>query len=52
MKVEEPDLRGNYSYKDYLTWNWDQMVELIFTKCLLPRAANTRGYHSVAARHL
>ena len=29
MKVEEPDMTGTYSYKDYLTWNWDEMVELI-----------------------
>lgn len=29
MKVEEPDLTGTYSYSDYLTWTWDEMVELI-----------------------
>ena len=29
MKVEEPDLAGTYSYGDYLTWTWDEMVELI-----------------------
>ena len=29
MKVEEPDMSGTYSYKDYLTWTWDEMVELI-----------------------
>ena len=29
MKVEEPDLAGTYSYEDYMTWTWDEMVELI-----------------------
>ncbi len=29
MKVEEPDLSGTYSYADYLTWTFDEMVELI-----------------------
>lgn len=29
MKVEEPDLSGTYTYADYLTWGWDEMVELI-----------------------
>jgi Uma2 family endonuclease len=29
MKIEEPDLAGSYTYADYMTWRWDQMVELI-----------------------
>lgn len=29
MKIEEPDLAGTYSYSDYVTWTWDEMVELI-----------------------
>jgi Uma2 family endonuclease len=29
MKVEEPDLAGTYTYADYLTWWWDERVELI-----------------------
>ncbi len=32
MKVEEPDLTGTYNYADYLTWTWDEMVELIHGK--------------------
>ncbi len=29
MKIEEPDLSGTYTYADYLTWQWDEMTELI-----------------------
>lgn len=29
MKVEEPDLAGYYTYAQYLTWNWQEMTELI-----------------------
>lgn len=29
MKVEEPDLSGSYTYADYLTWQLDEMAELI-----------------------
>ncbi len=29
MKVKEPDLSGSYTYADYLTWQWDEMTELI-----------------------
>lgn len=29
MEVKEPDLSGSYTYADYLTWTWDEMVELI-----------------------
>jgi Uma2 family endonuclease len=29
MKVEEPDLTGTYTYSDYLSWQWTEMVELI-----------------------
>jgi Uma2 family endonuclease len=32
MKVEEPDLTGSYNYANYLTWQWDEMVELIHGK--------------------
>jgi Uma2 family endonuclease len=27
--VQEPDLAGNYTYADYLTWQFTEMVELI-----------------------
>lgn len=32
MKIEEPDLAGTYTYADYLTWQWDEMTELIHGK--------------------
>ena len=30
--AKEPDLSGSYTYADYLTWEWDEMVELIHGK--------------------
>ncbi len=32
MKVKEPDLSGTYTYADYMTWEWDQLSELIHGK--------------------
>lgn len=32
MEVKEPDLSGTYTYADYLTWDWDQLAELIHGK--------------------
>ncbi len=32
MEVKEPDLSGTYTYADYLTWEWDQLAELIHGK--------------------
>ena len=32
MDVKEPDLSGTYTYADYLTWEWDQLAELIHGK--------------------
>ncbi len=29
MEVKEPDLSGTYTYADYMTWEWDQLAELI-----------------------
>lgn len=29
MKAEEPDLAGYYTYAQYLSWDWDEMTELI-----------------------
>ena len=29
MDVKEPDLSGTYTYADYLTWQWEEMAELI-----------------------
>lgn len=32
MEVKEPDQSGTYTYADYLTWEWEQMAELIHGK--------------------
>ena len=32
MDVKEPDLSGTYTYADYLTWDCDQLAELIHGK--------------------
>ena len=32
MEVKEPDLSGTYTYADYMTWEWDQLAELIHGK--------------------
>ena len=32
MEVKEPDLSGSYTYADYMTWEWDQLAELIHGK--------------------
>jgi translation elongation factor EF-Ts len=42
MKIEESDLAGSYTYADYLTWQWTEMVELIHGKIYEKDAACTR----------
>ena len=32
MDAKEPDLSGTYTYADYMTWEWDQLAELIHGK--------------------
>ncbi len=32
MEVKEPDLSGTYTYADYMTWEWDQLAEIIHGK--------------------
>jgi len=29
MELKEPDLSGSYTYADYMTWEWDQLAEII-----------------------
>jgi hypothetical protein len=44
--VNEPDLSyGNNSYADYLTWDMDEMVELIKGKVFKKAAAAPRRIH-------
>ena len=47
MKVEEPDLAGSYTYADYLTWDFDYMVELIRGKVYKMSPAPTSFHQRV-----
>jgi len=47
MKVEEPDLTGTYSYADYLTWDFEGMVELIHGKIYKMSPAPTSMHQRV-----
>ncbi|WP_137402653.1 Uma2 family endonuclease [Echinicola rosea] len=52
-KVEEPDIEyGRYSYADYLTWQMDEMVELIKGKVFKKAAAAPRRIHQKVAVEL
>lgn len=48
MEVKEPDLSGTYSYADYLTWTWDEMVELIDGKIFKMSPAPTTIHQKVS----
>lgn len=48
MKVEEPDLAGTYTYADYLTWLWDERVELIKGKIYKMSPAPTSMHQRVS----
>ncbi len=44
--VNEPDVEyGNYSYADYLTWQFDEVVELIKGKIFKKAAASPKRIH-------
>jgi len=50
-KSEEPSLEyGNYTYADYLTWQMDEMVELIKGKIFKQAAAPRRIHQEVSGR--
>ncbi|WP_114752111.1 Uma2 family endonuclease [Pleomorphovibrio marinus] len=51
--AKEPDLSyGNYSYADYLTWDMEEMVELIKGKVFRKAAAAPRRIHQWWAGNL
>jgi Uma2 family endonuclease len=51
--VNEPDMSyGNYSYADYLTWEMEEMVELIKGKVFKKAAAAPRRIHQRLAGNL
>ncbi|QDH79551.1 Uma2 family endonuclease [Echinicola soli] len=52
-KVTEPDIEyGHYSYADYLTWQMEEMVELIKGKVFKKAAAAPRRIHQKVAVEL
>jgi Uma2 family endonuclease len=48
MKVEEPDIAGNYNYADYLQWTFDGMVELINGKIFKMAPAPSSSHQSIS----
>ena len=60
MKTEEPEHKmeepftsyGRYSYADYLTWEMDEMVELIKGKVFRQAAAPRRKHQEIVTRVL
>ncbi|MBL7745584.1 MAG: Uma2 family endonuclease [Chitinophagaceae bacterium] len=49
-QVEEPDPSLNYTYADYLKWNFEERLELFRGKIFRLSASNTR--HQATAGHL
>ena len=47
MKIEEPDLAGSYTYSDYLTWEWPEMMELIRGKIYKMSPAPSSNHQKV-----
>ena len=50
MKVEEPDISGTYTYSDYLTWQWDEMTELIKGKIFKMSPAPSSTHQKISGR--
>ena len=48
MEVKEPDLSGSYTYADYLTWDWDQLAELIHGKIYKMSPAPSSDHQSIS----
>jgi Uma2 family endonuclease len=48
MDVKEPDLSGSYTYADYLTWEWDQLAELIHGKIYKMSPAPSSDHQSIS----
>lgn len=47
LSLSQLDLKGVYTYADYLTWQFDQAVELIKGK-ILPMAAPSRRHQQIS----
>jgi Uma2 family endonuclease len=50
MKIEEPDLSGTYTYSDYLTWSWPEMVELIHGKIFKMSPAPSSMHQTISGK--
>jgi Uma2 family endonuclease len=50
-QVQEPDLAGTYTYADYLTWQFTEMVELIRGK-IVKMSPAPRSLHQMVAGNL
>ena len=48
MNVKEPDPSGTYTYADYLTWEWEQMAELIQGKIFKMSPAPGSAHQSIS----
>jgi Uma2 family endonuclease len=48
LKVEEPDLSGTYTARDYLRWQLDELVELIRGKVFKMSPAPTSNHQRIA----
>jgi Uma2 family endonuclease len=52
MKLEDLDLNKSYTYADYLTWQFDQIVELIRGKVFKMSPAPSRYHQEVSSNIL
>ncbi len=52
MNFEDIDLQGRYTYRDYLSWTFDQLVELIRGKVFKMSPAPSRYHQEVSTRLL
>ena len=48
--ISQLDLNGTYSYADYLTWKFEQTLELIKGKIFVPMAAPSRRHQQISWR--
>ena len=48
MEVKEPDLSGTYTYADYVTWEWEQMAELIHGKIFKMSPATSSTHKKIS----
>ena len=48
MDIKEPDLSGTYTYADYMTWEWDQLAELIHGKIFKMSPAPSSSHQRIS----